>query len=414
MLCCARPSAGQTPGPKNVPKPAGKANTGLLAELVQREQGSNSRLNFSGSADLRYLDGGSDVTPSNLNNQGTAGGVSSFAAIRLHLFLDAILSARTTLFAKASGGSVGGNAFGLDALALTTALGHGLPALVAGRYLNNFGKFPQRFLPQDNPLIGDPLLYSYRVALSATQVPASPADLIRQRGRGLGSNFVGYPTTQPGMPVVSNFWYVNGAKLDGVVGRFSYSVGVHNEAISTENFLDPNDNKTVTTHIGYRPDISLNLGASYSQGAYLEQGIFANSQTLGLRIGDYQQRTTGFDVDYAVGHFIFFGEYIYNSWNSPFIAEGLVSNGFLLEPRYRLFPGFTIVARYEQLRYNRIDTPAGSLPWEFPVNRTEVGASYAIERDLTAKVSYTWNHAFTGGRGDPDDDLLQIQLVGVF
>jgi hypothetical protein len=398
--------------PALAPAPARAGS--VLDELKEKEQPQAARLNFSGSTDFRYVDGGRTPTPANVNNQITVGGVSTFTALRLHLFLDATLSKRSTLFVKIGGGSPDLARVVLDAMAVTTSLGDGWPSLVAGRYLNNFGRFPQRFLGPDNPLIGEPLLYTYATSLAATQVPASAADLVRQRGRGLATRFAGYPGAVRGQQIVSNVWYLNGLKLDGVHKRLAYSAGLSNEVVSTANFFDINDDKTVTVHVGYKPDISLGVGASYSNGAYLEQAVFANPATLRLKLSRFRQRTFGVDVDYAKGHFSFFGEYIHNSWDTPNVADGLDSNGFFVEPRYKLMPGLAVVARWEQIHFNDIAGPIGPTPWENDVQRVELGLSYAIERDLLAKVSHQWNR--TGGPipPDPSDDVAAAQLVAVF
>jgi hypothetical protein len=385
-----------------------------LKDTSNREVPSASRFNFSGSTDARYVDGQRDITPFNFNNQGTTGGVGTFTALRLHLFLDAQLSPRTSLFVKMGGGSPDLGRVIMDAIAVTTKLGEDWPSLQVGRFLNNFGRFPQRFLGPDNPLIGDPLLYTYVSSLSTTQVPANQTDLLVNRGRGVASRFAGYAAATRGQAIVSNVWYLNGLKLFGNIGDdVSYSAALTNDAISAANFFDPNDNKAVTLHVGWQPAVEWQIGASFSHAAYLEQGIFANPALLGTRIGDFDQQTFGIDADYTLGKFGVFAEYAHNSWDSPRIPEKLEVDAFFIEPRYKLTPGLMFVARYDAVYFHDIGTAIGEQPWDFDVFRIETGAHYTIERDLITKLTYQFNRTDDAPR-DPEDDLIQAQLVAVF
>lgn len=373
-----------------------------------------SRYNISGSTDVRFVDGQRNITPFNFNNQGATGGVSTFTALRAHLFLDAQLSPKTSLFIKLGGGSPDLGRVIVDALAITMKTGDGWPAIEVGRFLDNFGRFPQRFLGPDNPLIGDPLIFTYASSLSTTQVPANELDLLSQQGRGQASRFAGYGAAVRGQSIASNVWYLNGLKVSGHIGEdVSYSAAMTNDAISASNFFDPNDDKAVTLHVGWRPDISWQIGASFSRAAYLEQAIFANPALLGTQIGDYEQHTFGVDGEYASGNFGLFAEYAHNSWESPRISERLEVDGFFIEPRYKLMPQLTLVARYDALYFHDIATPRGEQPWDLDVFRLEIGTRYTIERDLIAKVTYQFNRTDDAPR-DPDDDLIQAQLVAVF
>src|SRR5437868_3186382 len=85
---------------------AGSAHAGsILSSMREKDVPLMQRLNFSGSTDARYVDGQRDITPFNFNNQVDTGGVSTFTQLRVHLFLDAQLSDRTSLFVKVGGGT---------------------------------------------------------------------------------------------------------------------------------------------------------------------------------------------------------------------------------------------------------------------------------------------------------------------
>lgn len=386
----------------------------IIEQLKEKDVAATaSRYNFSGSTDIRFTDGERDVTPFNFNNQDDTGGVSTFTALRMHLFLDASLSERTTLFVKLGGGALDVARIQLDALAITTRLGTGWPNLEVGRFLSPFGRFSQRFLGPDNPLVGEPLIYTYATSLSTSQVPASTADLLTQRGQGTRSQFLGYAASVRGQALQSNIWYLNGLKLGGNAGKLSYSAAVTNDAISASDLFDPNDNKALTFHIGYKPDIAWQIGFSASTGAYLNRGIHDNPIALGVPIGDFTQDSFGVDVDYAAGPFSLFAEYVHNSWSTPFVGEDLETSGFFIEPRYKVMPGVSLVARFDALVFSDVSTGVLLTPWEFDAMRVEAGVLYNIERDLMVKATYQFNDTDATG-GDPRDNLIQAQIVGVF
>ena len=393
------------------PLPAAQS---IIDQLKEKDvAATSSRYNFSGSTDIRFSDGGHDVTPFNFNNQDDTGGVSTFTALRMHLFLDATLSERTTIFVKVGGGALDQARLTLDALAITTKLGDGWPNLEVGRFLSPFGKFSQRFLGPDNPLIGEPLIYTYATSLSTSQVPANAVDLLSQRGRGTRSQFLGYPAQVRGQSLQSNVWYLNGAKLGGVADKLSYAVAVTNDAISASELFDSNDNKAVTMHLGYKPDIAWQIGCSASTSAYLNRRIHDNPVALGVKLGDFVQDSLGVDLDYASGPFSLFAEYIHNGWRTPFVGEDLKTHGFFIEPRFKVAPGISLVARYDALWFSDLTIGGIATPWEFDVSRLELGVDYNIERDLLVKASYQFNRTDSPA-GDPDDNLVQLQLVGVF
>ena len=386
----------------------------IIDQLRDRDVPQTSRFTFSGSTDIRYVDGGPDITPFNFNNQFDVGGVSTFTALKVHLFLDALLSKRSSVFVKLSGGSPDAARVNIDALAVTTKLGDDWPNLVAGRFLNNFGRYPQRFLGPDNPLIGDPLLYTYLTALTSTEVPASPADLVSQRGKGLASKFAGYGAAARGQAIVSNNWYLNGLQLTGAYKKLSYNASLTNEAISAANFFDVNDNKTLTMHLGYKPDIAWQIGISVSNGAYLDHAVLTNPAVAAIHLDDFAQTTIGVDIDYAAGPFSFFAEYMHNWWETPFVHERLQVDGFFFEPRYKLMPGLSAVMRLEAMWFGDINVGGALTNWDFDIARVEFGLNYSIERDLIVKMTYQVNDTKVVGGKDPDDNVIQAQLVGVF
>jgi hypothetical protein len=62
------------------------------------------------------------------------------------------------------------------------------------------------------------------------------------------------------------------------------------------------------------------------------------------------------------------------------------------EGRYKLRPGLYVAARFDHLGFSEITgATAGTLPWDAPVTRVEVGGGYSIQRNLLLKLSYQRN-----------------------
>jgi hypothetical protein len=122
----------------------------------------------------------------------------------------------------------------------------------------------------------------------------------------------------------------------------------------------------------------------------------------------------GIDVEYSEGRFLARAEVIRSHWTLPFTLGGqdvqkLGAHSLLLEGRYRIFPGIQIAARAERLDFGRILIGGFDEPWEAPVERIEVGASYSIVRNVTVKGSVQRNTR-DGGRVQRDT-LGAVQVV---
>jgi hypothetical protein len=80
------------------------------------------------------------------------------------------------------------------------------------------------------------------------------------------------------------------------------------------------------------------------------------------------------------------------------------------EGRYKLRPDFYVAARYDHLGFGDLTGQNGSLPWDAPVSRIEVGAGYSIQRNLLVKGSFQHDDR-DGGRLLRSEHLVAAQLV---
>ena len=82
-----------------------------------------------------------------------------------------------------------------------------------------------------------------------------------------------------------------------------------------------------------------------------------------------------------------------------------------IEGRYKLRPGVYAAARYDRLTFSDVTgVTAGTLPWDAPVTRIEIGGGYAIQRNLMLKLSVQHNTR-DGGVLERSATLGAAQLV---
>jgi len=119
--------------------------------------------------------------------------------------------------------------------------------------------------------------------------------------------------------------------------------------------------------------------------------------TKGARDGDFTQTAWGTDVEYSAGYLLARFESIWSRWRLP-IADPLRMDLPIdavptsVEGRYKLRPGLYAAARCDRLTFSDVTgATAGTLPWDAPVTRVEVGGCYAIQRNLTLKLSVQHN-----------------------
>ena len=80
------------------------------------------------------------------------------------------------------------------------------------------------------------------------------------------------------------------------------------------------------------------------------------------------------------------------------------------EGRYKLRPDLYVAARFDHLGFSDQTGVSGTLPWDAPVTRIEVGIGYSIERNLLLKASFQHDRR-DGGRLPPAARFLAAQLV---
>jgi hypothetical protein len=270
-----------------------------------------------------------------------------------------------------------------------------------GRVPPTFGAFARRTYASDNPLIGYPLAYQYLTSVRPDALPASADELLRKRSLGwLVRYSVGEPAPAPGVPLVSAFRWDTGVQAHATAGIVSATASVTTGTVSNPLFKDDNDGRQIAGRVELRPIAGLIVGGSAARGPFVAQSA-ARAAVGDGRTDSLTQTAWGGDVEYSRDYYLLRWETIFSAWRLPVAAtppQQLPLDGPLsalstsFEGRYKLRPGLYVAARFDHLGFSEITgATAGTLPWDAPVTRVEVGGGYSIQRNLLLKLSYQRN-----------------------
>jgi hypothetical protein len=265
-----------------------------------------------------------------------------------------------------------------------------------GRVPPTFGGFARRTYANDNPLIGYPLAYQYLTTLRPDSVPASADELLRKRGLGWELAYsLGDSTKLPGVPLVSAFKWDTGIQAHGAVGVVSATVAVTTGTLAHPLVTDDNDGRQVVGRVELRPVPGLIVGTSAARGPFIAQNL---AREIAPDEPALTQTAWGADLEYSRGYYVVRWETIVSDWLLPFAlpprpgAGPLSAVSHSVEGRYKLRPGLYAAARYDHLGFSAITSATlGTLPWDAPVGRVEIGGGYSIQRNLLLKASVQHN-----------------------
>lgn len=273
--------------------------------------------------------------------------------------------------------------------------------LQIGRIPPTFGVFSRRPYTTDNPVIGYPLAYQYLTSIHPDAVPATAEDLTRMRARGWLSSFpVGNTTPSPGVPLVSAFRWDTGVQAHWHTGIMDAAGAVTAGTLSDPHAADNNHSPQVSGRVSFEPAVGLIVGASAARGAWLSKDV-AQLLPGDRKASHYDQAALGADAEYSRDHWLVRSELVLNRWRLPFAATApdgvdLDALAVWVEGRYKLTPRVSIGFRADRLGFSDVTTAAATLPWDGPIRRAEAAVSYAIQRNLTARVGVQKNDREAG------------------
>ena len=294
--------------------------------------------------------------------------------------------------------------------------------LRAGKFPAPFGNFLPRRYDSENALIGRPLAYFYQHNLSATVVPESYDELLQTRGSGSGNGYSNTQQNGEGMRFFGREAYISGLQLLGQMNRLRYGIAVTNGAFSTSANTNHSDRFNIAGHVQYMPMLGLQIGASFSSGAYLETDE-ASYQTgySYKKTEDYRQTLVGADLSYSAGHLELWGEFLRNSYGSPYLIDKLGTNSWSAEAKYKINARIYLAGRWSTLLFdnvpdeNDVDSDGATREsWDYDVSQLELGFGYRIHRNGYAKLTHRLNRTHDAPNCDPADDVTALQLVVFF
>jgi len=286
--------------------------------------------------------------------------------------------------------------------------------LQAGRIPPTFGAMTRSAYGISNLLIGQPLAYQYLASLRADALPANSDDLLRMRGRGWLSNFpLGNPAPAPGLPMVNTSRWDTGVQAHGVVSLFEWTGSVSTGSLSDPRGRDNNGGRQLAGRLVARPHVALQLGASASTGAWLNQSL-ETAVPRPAEVTRARQMAVGGDAEFTAGAVLVRGEVIRSTWDMPPVAAPvidvpLIATSVLVEGRYKLAPGLYLAVRGDRVDFSEILGSRQRNTWDADTWRIEAGGGYSITRNILVKGSWQRNRR-DGGRVT-HEDLLAAQVV---
>jgi hypothetical protein len=258
-----------------------------------------------------------------------------------------------------------------------------------------FGAFARRRYGGENPLPGLPLAFQSLTTLRQDSVPASAEELVSMRGRGWRVGYsVGSPYAGPGVPLMNAEVRDTGVQIR--VGRrpVSLAVSLTQGTLSYPLWRDDNDGKHFAARFAWTPGPELTLGVSAAQGEFLSREV---SSVLPPEAGTgFDQQALGADLEYARGYWILRAEGLWSRWTLPAIEETRIETpqdalGAYVEARYKVRPGLYVAGRLGRLSLSTLASRAGLETWDAGVTRVELGAGYALRRQLLLKAAWQYN-----------------------
>ena len=251
----------------------------------------------------------------------------------------------------------------------------------AGKILSPMAAYTERQLSTQNPLIGQPFLYT-----SA------------------------YP------------W---GAKITGSAGWFDYQAAWIDPSDTDTDDSDP-DYGAIEPDRAFRPALAagvtpltgLRFGLSWTQGPYLNRETNDNLPS-GRQWRDYEQRALGFDVQFSRGYLEFNAQLMRTHYEVPYHDSVPDDSTYWLELKYTWTPRL-----YGAVRYQRVEaTYVGDPQYHYwytetrKFNALEAGLGYRFSPDLLLKLAYQtdrWDEPDSGYAAQATGHALGLQLSWSF
>ena len=290
----------------------------------------------------------------------------------------------------------------------------GAAGLQVGRFASPFGSYPIRHLSTEDPFLRAPLFYEYRTVANRWTVPVDARDFLAWKRIPEAADL-------PGSPPVWEVPYQAGAMLFGVVGPVDLRVALMNSAPSSgppQWEFRGRDPDPVSWVVAARtqPSASLEIGASYGRGGWMEDPLFGSIQPLpGSPPGaepphwsDFDQEAVAVDIKVARGGTVLRAEAILDRWDVPNVSDRATELAYNIEAQHDLLAGLSVALRGGFIDFRPLDDglgaasplPDGREDWDFDVFRYEGSVAYRLARNWGILVNASQTRQSNAVDGD--------------
>jgi hypothetical protein len=153
-------------------------------------------------------------------------------------------------------------------------------------------------------------------------------------------------------------------------------------------------------------------GVSGASGDFAADAALAD--VPGGASGAYRQQALGADLEWSGGHLILRAEAVFTRHRLPAVEATLLEDpldsfGVYGEGRYKFGPGLYAALRLERLAMAELPSRLGTLEWDAPVSRIEVGMGWSVARHLLLKAS--WQNNWREGGRVRESHLVAAQVL---
>jgi hypothetical protein len=362
--------------------------TFFLLTLVACPRGT-AQVNLGGQAAAQLFKSARTAAPREV------GGAHAAFGWRGDLFLDGSVTDNTTVLANFRVDETEHLFFDYLAIRLEHLTAADLN-IQAGKFDMPYGNLGERRYPRNNSLYSLPLLYEYPT--SVQNHPVSESDLLASRGKGSG------------LRMLDGGIYDVGADIYGALDIFTYAVAFSNNTVSTSSY----GQKKTTNDFGKiirltaTPTTGLTIGGAYAWGTYLYTPLATPAPDNRT---SYAQKSAELDLAFSRGHFVFYAEAVYGTWEVPLGSsdQDLGAFGYYAEGKYTLIPRLYVALRFNALVFRDALLGGISQPWDYNVSEWEGGIGYFLDRNVLVKLIRRESRTFGGTR--PKDNLTVVQIA---
>lgn len=374
---------------------------------------ANAGVNTSGMFDFRYSDGqpGANYGTGNYHSASPTFGVG-----QLSVFVDGDIDENMFFSAEFEAGlfqnitPTNEENYRLRKASVTILnMQNSGASLEVGRFDTIAGAFAERRLPLQNPLIDNPLMYSYRVNLFADGgfVP---------NGENRELSMVDKNMTQTGMKL---FGHMKGSKLH-------YALSITNNAPATPMATNGDNSLGTTARLAWVADRDTRFGLSISDGSWM-RSFSLNGPALpaGPLVGknilnEYRQSLFSGFWDQRWHRFDVHAEYMKSGFDVPNLPTRnatLDVTGYYGEVKYSFTRNLFAAGRFGAMDFeDNTFTTINAVPrtWDTDLTRTELGIGTFVNENALAKLSWQSTNYDVPNAVKPDYDVISGSLSVAF